>query len=538
MASRRPLSLVALAALSLASCLGQNAVLSPPRPGSIRHALFAAAPAFEHAGFLSDALARALPEPSVEPGDSKEEGETEGASFDGDAESSTEPALETVDGVRVDADRALAAIAQETFVYAAPSYRSKKIGYLRGGAIVRRSAEPAGYGACHDGWYRVAPEGYVCVGKRATLDVHHPLVEAASRRPDRLASLPYAYGMSRFPTPPFYTKVPSVREQHRVELELPVRGDIPAPGFEDVTFGTDPRDARGGEPALTWNGTRHSPGSTHTGRALVKSGFAFLSFFESEGRRFGLTVDLDIVPLDRMRRVEPSSFKGIELLGDTTLPVVFTLSRFSKLFRGEPGKSSLAVERDLGYREAVPITGRLVAISGVGYLEVRGGGWIRNENLTRVNPMKNRPGWATPGRTWIDVSILKQTLIAYEGISPVYATLVSTGADGLGDPKDTHSTVRGQFLIHTKHVTATMSGDELGDEFDLRDVPYVQYFREGYALHAAYWHDSFGRPRSHGCINLSPADARWLFQWTDPPVPSAWHGAMSLKNGTLVYVHP
>jgi lipoprotein-anchoring transpeptidase ErfK/SrfK len=93
-------------------------------------------------------------------------------------------------------------------------------------------------------------------------------------------------------------------------------------------------------------------------------------------------------------------------------------------------------------------------------------------------------------------------------------------------------------LIHTKHVTTTMSGDEVGDEFDLREVPYVQYFTEGYAFHAAYWHDSFGRPRSHGCINLSPIDAQWLFGWTDPPVPEDWHGALSLREGTLVHVHP
>ena len=93
-------------------------------------------------------------------------------------------------------------------------------------------------------------------------------------------------------------------------------------------------------------------------------------------------------------------------------------------------------------------------------------------------------------------------------------------------------------MVHTKHLTASMSGDELGDEFDLRDVPYVQYFTEGYALHAAYWHDSFGRPRSHGCINLSPLDARWLFHWTDPPLPEGWHGAFSLREGTLIHIHP
>ena len=71
-----------------------------------------------------------------------------------------------------------------------------------------------------------------------------------------------------------------------------------------------------------------------------------------------------------------------------------------------------------------------------------------------------------------------------------------------------------------------------------RDVPFVQYFTEGYAFHAAYWHDEFGTPRSHGCVNLSPIDAAWLFNWTLPEVPAAWHAALSLKKGTLVFIHP
>src|SRR6185295_1464622 len=76
--------------------------------------------------------------------------------------------------------------------------------------------------------------------------------------------------------------------------------------------------------------------------------------------------------------------------------------------------------------------------------------------------------------------------------------------------------------------------------FELRDVPYVEYFSSGYALHAAYWHDVFGTARSHGCINLSPIDAHHLFLWTDPPVPENWHGVFTTKDtptGTLVYVH-
>ncbi|KYF72624.1 hypothetical protein BE17_01465 [Sorangium cellulosum] len=118
-------------------------------------------------------------------------------------------------------------------------------------------------------------------------------------------------------------------------------------------------------------------------------------------------------------------------------------------------------------------------------------------------------------------------------------TLVSTGADGLGDPKTTRSTVQGLFRIHTKHVTVTMDGDEEDeDPFDFRDVPFVQYFTEGFAFHAAYWHDDFGTARSHGCVNLSPLDAAWLFEWTTPEVPAAWHGALSLRKGTLVSIRP
>jgi lipoprotein-anchoring transpeptidase ErfK/SrfK len=155
----------------------------------------------------------------------------------------------------------------------------------------------------------------------------------------------------------------------------------------------------------------------------------------------------------------------------------------------------------------------------------------------RVDRPQHPPAWAA-SRRWIDVSILHQSLVAYEGKKPVYVTLVSTGADGLGDPKKTHSTIQGVFLIHTKHVSVTMDDDKIGDEFDFRDVPFVQYFTEGFALHGAYWHDEFGTPRSHGCVNLAPVDAAWLFNWTDPDVPAAWHGALSLRKGTLVYTHP
>jgi lipoprotein-anchoring transpeptidase ErfK/SrfK len=106
------------------------------------------------------------------------------------------------------------------------------------------------------------------------------------------------------------------------------------------------------------------------------------------------------------------------------------------------------------------------------------------------------------------------------------------------DPEETHSTVRGAFMIHAKHVSGTMDGDEqTAEPFELHDVPYIQYFYKGFALHGAYWHDSFGKVRSHGCVNLAPTDAAWLFAWTYPHVPPSWHGALNHNHGTLVYIH-
>lgn len=436
----------------------------------------------------------------------------------------------------VDPARALTATRKQTYVFEQPSWRSTKLGYLRVGAVVKRSAEPARVGKdCRGGWYQVEPQGYVCAGNTASLDITDPVAVAARQMPDRSEGLPYAYGISLYPTAPFYTKLPTPTEQARVEPGL-AKLSRKAAQWDAEIFGDIPGFLEGNQQAPTLTGRSRGAGSVYSGRALPKSGFAFLRLFEAGGRRFGLSTDMAIMPLDRVKLVRRSKFRGVALEG-AGLPVAFNRAKVAALFSGDP-QTGLKQERLLNYREAVKLSGQTKTLGGTRYRETREGLWLRDEALTVIGPMRKAPGWAVPGRTWLDISILKQSLVAYVGTQAVYATLVSTGADGLGDPKETHSTVRGQFLIHTKHVSVTMSGDEAGDEFDLRDVPYVQYFTEGYAIHAAYWHDSFGTPRSHGCINLAPEDARWLFQWTDPPVAPKWHGAMSLRDGTLVHIHP
>jgi len=116
---------------------------------------------------------------------------------------------------------------------------------------------------------------------------------------------------------------------------------------------------------------------------------------------------------------------------------------------------------------------------------------------------------ASSGERWIDVNLSTQRLQAYEGDRVVLNTLVSTGIAR-------YPTITGTFSIQRKYRYDDMQGGSWarGDYYYLPNVPYVQYFYAGYALHGTYWHNSFGTPMSHGCINLSTPDAAWLFSWT------------------------
>jgi lipoprotein-anchoring transpeptidase ErfK/SrfK len=132
------------------------------------------------------------------------------------------------------------------------------------------------------------------------------------------------------------------------------------------------------------------------------------------------------------------------------------------------------------------------------------------------------------GEKWIDVDLSTQTLIAYEGEVEVLRTTVSTGA-----PQT--PTVTGRFRIFHKLLSQTMRGPG----YEQPNVPYVMYFHGAYSIHGAYWHNDFGRARSHGCVNLRVPDAQWLFNWADPALPE---GASEVwdtqtQSGTLVVVH-
>jgi len=141
-------------------------------------------------------------------------------------------------------------------------------------------------------------------------------------------------------------------------------------------------------------------------------------------------------------------------------------------------------------------------------------------------PLAHQPESAD--EKWIEVDLSEQNLIAWEGATPVMNFTVSTGLPNT-------PTVQGEFHIYEKLTATRMAGPG----YDLPGVPHTMYFYGGYALHGAYWHNNFGHPMSHGCINLSLPDAEALFNWADPVLPEGLSYVASTQDapGTLVVVH-
>ncbi|MBD2176527.1 L,D-transpeptidase [Pseudanabaena sp. FACHB-1998] len=106
------------------------------------------------------------------------------------------------------------------------------------------------------------------------------------------------------------------------------------------------------------------------------------------------------------------------------------------------------------------------------------------------------------GQRWIEIRLRSQRLLAWQGNQLVYAVVVSTGKSATPTPK-------GIFKIQTKYPTARMQGED----YNVPDVPNVMYYSGNYAIHGAYWHRSFGIPISHGCTNVAPDHAAWLYRW-------------------------
>lgn len=122
---------------------------------------------------------------------------------------------------------------------------------------------------------------------------------------------------------------------------------------------------------------------------------------------------------------------------------------------------------------------------------------------TATPVVRGEPSRYTPyGEKWIQIDLSEQRLTAYEGETAVFSALVSTGVASMPTPK-------GEHAIYLKVRSQAMGGQG----YYLPNVQYVSYFYKDYALHGTYWHNNFGHPMSHGCVNLTNDDAQWIFEW-------------------------
>lgn len=144
--------------------------------------------------------------------------------------------------------------------------------------------------------------------------------------------------------------------------------------------------------------------------------------------------------------------------------------------------------------------------------------WVPAEVMRPLTAQEVSP--ITPEITdkHVEVNLTRQTLSCYEGKSEVYFCNISSGAkyDYQGNPVDKWSTPLGDHPISRKLVALHMSGETTGD---WPAVGWTQIFATGgVSIHSTYWHNYFGVPRSHGCVNAAPDDAKWVWRWTYPPV--------------------
>jgi lipoprotein-anchoring transpeptidase ErfK/SrfK len=276
--------------------------------------------------------------------------------------------------------------------------------------------------------------------------------------------------------------------------------------------------------------------------ASLEPGFAVAIVEEQfvSGHRFGRTNRGQWVPMRDFGGARAFTFDGAEIdsMPNDTIPVAWVFTAKAPIF-ARRGNSFIPTGRSKERFAEVPWQESYTAY-GAGYARISETEWLRTRDLRHptIAQPPNEPEIEN-GARWIDIELATQTLVAYEGKQPVFATMVSTGRGKTkGHPSETP---KGVHRIWVKLVTTTM--DNLENEsanryWRIEDVPYVQFFNKGVGLHAAFWHRSFGNVRSHGCVNLAPRDAQRLFSFTGPRVPSGWTAALPTNHdqGTIIRV--
>jgi len=251
------------------------------------------------------------------------------------------------------------------------------------------------------------------------------------------------------------------------------------------------------------------------GRGGIEEGFVFLSYSETVDTGSGVAYSTPggFVSGVDVSQATPSPFHGLAFSRTPARPFGWINSGGTCSER-TPGPS----QDFTGQCYMLHTVVQIYDVQHVGdwdwYL-IGPGEWVEQRSVAVVDPDPTPPE-GVQGDRWVSVNLFEQTAAAYESGRLVYATAVSTGRYGFW-------TRPGLFQVWAKLPRDTMTGGLPGESFYyLEDVPWVMYFDQARSLHGTYWHNRFGTPTSHGCVNMSIADARWFYDWA--------------SEGTWVYV--
>jgi hypothetical protein len=366
-------------------------------------------------------------------------------------------------------------------VRAAPSVRAPRRGTVRVGTRVPVEARVRGEGCPGGEWYRIGPEAFVC----------ETLVRPSAEPP----------AGERLPVVPPGQLLP--RTYAFVAVDGTWAYARPQDYFRDE-----------------W--------TESLGRGF---GLAIVERTVYGGVAFARSLGGLWVPETELRFVRGSEHQGVEIPEGGALDFAWIVRDGTPVYGFENGRESARVVRRAGRRERV----RILADLPGGRVRIEDG-VVAARDLARPSLGAPPTELRDPRERWIEVDLRSQTLVVYEGAQPIFATLVSTGR-----PQRSSRTPVGTFRIWVKLAEDDMNDLERTEQesnYAIEAVPWVQYFADDIALHAAFWHDDFGRARSHGCVNLAPRDAARLFELTTPALPPGWDAIVATESqpGTIVRV--
>jgi hypothetical protein len=341
---------------------------------------------------------------------------------------------------------------------------------------------------CRGGvFYAIEPFGWICAAD--TQPTTLPLTTAPALALEPGTSLPYRYVMVVVPE----------------ESTLPMWGSV-----DELRAGAEPQRqlSRGDTVAL--------PPSSE-GRPTTTT---------VDGVRYHVSADGKVLPVEGTFQLKSfSEWQGVPLAAAEHLPFAWVTPRKAKVYDRPKG----TVVEELERRTRVAVLEEVME-GAARWVRIGEGRFIRADQLNEVRKIA-RPEGTGSNERWIDIDLGEQVVVAYVRDQPVFATLTSSG-------RPPNRTPRGNYPVWGRASAVTMKSQSYDDKpYYVNRVPWVVFFQAHNALHAAYWHDRFGTVKSHGCANLAPKDARYLFEWLEPRVPAGWTGVRSWDLTPAPVVH-